>query len=83
MYDERGESWTWEHVSPAFTGERLDSPPSASSILSRGRIKLNIELKLFGPDQGLARTVADLVTKKDFVSDALITSFDLDSLATK
>ena len=70
---------TW--FSPAFAGERV--PTLAEVIdLSRGRIKLNIELKLFGPDQGLARAVADLVTKKDFVSDALITSFDLDSLAT-
>lgn len=67
--------------SPAFAGERI--PTLAEAIdLARGRIKLNVELKLFGPDQGLARAVAELITKTDFTSDALVTSFDLDTLET-
>jgi glycerophosphoryl diester phosphodiesterase len=64
---------------PAFAGERV--PTLAEAIdLSRGRIKLNIELKLFGPDQGLTRAVADLVDREKFESDCLVTSFDLDAL---
>src|SRR5262249_14591649 len=65
---------------PSFAGERV--PTLAEVIdLSRGRINLNIELKLFGPDQGLARAVADLVGEKEFESNCLVTSFDLSALA--
>jgi glycerophosphoryl diester phosphodiesterase len=63
----------------AFAGERV--PALAEAIeLARGRIKLNIELKLFGPDPELARAVARLVRGTDFESECLVTSFDYDSL---
>jgi len=67
---------------PAFAGERI--PTLAEAIeLARGRIKLNIELKFFGPDHDtrLAPAVADLLRDKDFDSDCIITSFDYDALA--
>ena len=48
--------------------------------LARGRIKLNIELKFFGPDRQLADAVARLVRNEHFESEFLITSFDYDAL---
>jgi glycerophosphoryl diester phosphodiesterase len=46
----------------------------------RGRIKLNIELKFFGPDRRLAAEVARIVRERDFESDCLITSLNYDAL---
>jgi glycerophosphoryl diester phosphodiesterase len=64
---------------PAFSGERV--PTLAEVIaLCRGKIRLNIELKFFGPDRRLARAVADIVREQDFESDCLITSLDYDAL---
>jgi glycerophosphoryl diester phosphodiesterase len=48
--------------------------------LARGRIKLNIELKFFGPDRRLARAVARLVGEQHLESDCIVTSFDYDAL---
>jgi glycerophosphoryl diester phosphodiesterase len=63
----------------AFAGERV--PTLAEVInLSRGRIKLNIELKFYGPDRGLAEKVARLVHEQDFESQCLVTSLDHDAL---
>jgi glycerophosphoryl diester phosphodiesterase len=64
---------------PAFAGERV--PTLAEVIdLARGRIKLNIELKLYGPDVRLAREVARVVCDGGFTADCLVTSFSLDAL---
>jgi len=60
---------------PAFAGERV---PTLEEVidLARGRIKLNIELKFYGPDRRLAREVARVVTERGFVADCLVTSFE-------
>ena len=64
---------------PAFEGERV--PTLAEVInLSRGRIRLNIELKLDGSDRHMAPEVARLVREQDFESDCLVTSFNYDAL---
>jgi glycerophosphoryl diester phosphodiesterase len=64
---------------PSFRGERV--PTLAELIdLSRGRIRLNIELKFFGPDRRLAQDVARLLREKDFESDCLVTSLKYDAL---
>jgi glycerophosphoryl diester phosphodiesterase len=64
---------------PGFAGEQV--PTLAEAInLCRGRIRMNIELKFFGPDRGLAQAVALLVRELDFESDCLVTSFDYDAL---
>jgi glycerophosphoryl diester phosphodiesterase len=64
---------------PAFAGEPV--PTLAEVVnLARGRIKLNIELKFFGPGRRLAGEVARLVREQDFESDCLITSLDYDAL---
>jgi len=64
---------------PAFAGETV--PTLAEVInLARGRIKLNLDLKFFGPDRRLAAEVARLVREQEFESDCLVTSFDYDAL---
>jgi glycerophosphoryl diester phosphodiesterase len=64
---------------PAFAGERV--PTLAEVIdLCRGRIRLNIELKFFGPDRRLAPEVARLIRKQGFESDCLVTSLNYDAL---
>src|SRR5262249_39204097 len=64
---------------PAFAAERV--PTLAEVInLCRGRMRLNIELKFFGPDRRLAQKVVDLVREQNFESDCLITSLNYDAL---
>ncbi|MFO0875897.1 MAG: glycerophosphodiester phosphodiesterase [Gemmataceae bacterium] len=64
---------------PEFVGERI---PTLKEVIEkcRGRIKLNIELKLYGPGERLAREVARIVTEQQFEDDCLITSFDRPAL---
>jgi glycerophosphoryl diester phosphodiesterase len=64
---------------PAFSGERV--PTLAEVIdLCRGKIRLNIELKFFGPDRRLAQAVADIVREQARESDCLVTSLNYDAL---
>jgi glycerophosphoryl diester phosphodiesterase len=64
---------------PAFAGERV--PTLAQVIdLCRGKIRLNIELKFFGPDRRLAHAVADIVRAQNLESGCLVTSLNYDSL---
>jgi glycerophosphoryl diester phosphodiesterase len=64
---------------PSFRGERV--PTLAELIdLARGRIRLNIELKFYGPDRRLAREVARLIREKDFEAECLVTSLNPDAL---
>lgn len=66
--------------SPSFAGEQV--PTLADVIqLSRGRAKLNIELKYYGPDPQLAGEVERIVREQDFESDSLVTSFNSDALS--
>jgi glycerophosphoryl diester phosphodiesterase len=67
--------------SPAFTGERI--PTLAEVIdLARGKIKLQIELKYYGKDRGLAQKVADLIGRAAFESQCEVTSLDYEGLMT-
>jgi len=78
-YDEVRKLDVGSWFDPSFAGERV--PTLAEAInLSRGRIKLNIELKFYGPDRRLGRDVAQLVREQDFESDCLVTSFNYDVL---
>jgi glycerophosphoryl diester phosphodiesterase len=60
---------------PSFAGEHI---PTLTEVLnlSRGRIKLNIELKTYGPDRQVASEVARLVYEQGLESDCLLTSFN-------
>src|SRR5262249_10011530 len=60
---------------PEFAGERI--PTLAEAIaLARGKIKLQIELKYYGKDRGLARKVAELVRREDFEDQCEVSSLD-------
>jgi glycerophosphoryl diester phosphodiesterase len=78
-YDEVRQLDVGSWFDPGFAGERV--PTLAEAIdLCRGRIRMNIELKFFGPDRRLAEAVARQVRELDFESDCLVTSFDYDAL---
>lgn len=78
-YDEVRKLDVGSYFDIAFVGERV--PALAEVInLCRGRIRLNIELKFYGPDRRLAEAVARLVREQDFESDCLVTSFNRDAL---
>jgi glycerophosphoryl diester phosphodiesterase len=78
-YDEVRKLDVGSWFDPAFSGERV--PTLAEVIaLCRGKIRLNIELKFFGPDRRLVPAVADIIREQDFESDCLITSLDYDAL---
>ena len=68
---------TW--FDPSFFGERV---PTLREVieLARGRIKLNIEMKFYGPGRELAREVALLVREMRFEDECVVTSFNYDSL---
>src|SRR5262249_32888341 len=67
-YDEVRQLDVGSWFAPAFSGERV--PTLAEVIaLCRGKIRLNIELKFFGPDRRLARAVAELIREQDFESE--------------
>jgi glycerophosphoryl diester phosphodiesterase len=63
----------------AFAGERV---PTLEEVikLCRGRIKLNIELKFFGPDRKLAGEVARLIRDQDLEAECIVTSLNYDAL---
>src|SRR5262249_8516814 len=59
---------------PDFADER--APALSDAIdLARGRIQLNIELKLYGDDRGLAREVGRILRETQFEDDCIVTSF--------
>ncbi len=62
-----------------FIGERV---PTLEEVitLSKGRIRLNIELKVYEPDSRLIREVARLIHELDFESECIVTTFNYDSL---
>jgi glycerophosphoryl diester phosphodiesterase len=64
---------------PAFAGERV---PTLVEVIAlcRGRIRLNIELKIFGSDLQLAQEVARILREQDFESDCLVTSLNYGAL---
>jgi glycerophosphoryl diester phosphodiesterase len=64
---------------PAFSGERV---PTLAEIIAlcRGKIRLNIELKFFGPDRQLVQQVVNIVREQNVESECLITSLYYDAL---
>jgi glycerophosphoryl diester phosphodiesterase len=78
-YDEVRKLDVGSWFDPAFAGERIPTLEEAVR-LCRGRIKMNIELKFFGPDRRLAGEVAGLVREQDFEPDCLVTSLSYDAL---
>ena len=65
--------------SAEYAGERIPKLEEAID-LARGRIKLNIELKFNGHDRMLVERVVEIIDERDFASDALVSSLDLDGV---
>src|SRR5262249_19661214 len=64
---------------PAFADERV---PTLVEVINlcQGRIRLNIELKFFGPDRRLVQEVVRIMREQDIESECLVTSLDYDAL---
>lgn len=65
---------------PEFKSERVPTLKQAID-LSRGKIKLNIELKYNGHDKALAKRVVDIVVAEGFGDDSFIASLEARGVA--
>jgi glycerophosphoryl diester phosphodiesterase len=65
--------------SPQFAGEQVPTLAEAMQLV-RGKMKLNIELKYYGPNPALAPAVAKLVREQQFKDQCVATSFEYDAL---
>ena len=61
---------------PEFAGEPISKLADVMGAV-KGKMKLNIELKMSGHEKFLIEKVIDLINEKDFRSECIITSFDL------
>ena len=64
-----------------FSGEPI---PTLEEVirLAKGRMKLNIEVKISENEPGIAQRVVDIVRSEDFSRDCIITSFDMETVKT-
>lgn len=64
---------------PEYAGEPV---PRLADVMDavKGKIKLNIELKINGHEKELVEKVVDLIHRKNFESQCIVTSFDLQSV---
>ena len=71
------EAGAW--FSDEFKGEPI---PSLKSIIKavRGKMKLNIELKMSGHEKQLTEKVVAMVEEEDFINNCIITSFDFSAV---
>jgi glycerophosphoryl diester phosphodiesterase len=67
------------HFSPAFAGERV---PTLKEVidLARSRIRLNIELKVYGRDRRIAAAVAGLLRDEEFEDQCVVASLDYEAV---
>ena len=59
---------------PEFESERLASLGEVIALV-RGRMKLNIEIKLHGHERNVAHLVVETIRREKFESECLVTSF--------
>ena len=66
---------TGSWFAPEFAGERV---PTLKEVIttSKGKIKLNIELKFNGHDKKLAKEVTRIVAEAGFEADCIVTSLE-------
>jgi len=64
---------------PEFKGEPV---PKLEEVIDevKGKMKLNIEIKMNGHQKQLTEKVVQLVEEKDFISNCILTSFDLNAI---
>jgi len=61
--------------SPHYTGEKIPTLVEAMS-LARGRLALNIEIKVAGPTADLLNRLVAVIADQDFAEHCVVTSFD-------
>jgi glycerophosphoryl diester phosphodiesterase len=61
---------------PKYAGERIATLQQVLD-LARGRVNVNIELKIYGGDRRVAAAVADVVRAEEFEEQCLIASLDV------
>ena len=62
-----------------YAGERIATLQEVID-LARGRVNVNIELKVYGSDRRIAAAVADLVRTEQFESECLVASLDVQAV---
>lgn len=62
-----------------YAGEPI---PTLAAVIDTvyGKMKLNIELKMNGHQKQLTEKVVDLITKKNFIPQCIVTSFDREAI---
>jgi glycerophosphoryl diester phosphodiesterase len=64
-------SWFGEE----FRGEPIPTLQEVMHLV-RGKMKLNIEIKVFGHEPGIAQKVVDIIQAENFEKECMVTSFD-------
>ena len=67
------EAGSW--FSEEFRGESIPTLQEVMHLV-RGKMKLNIEIKVFGHEPGIARKVVDIIRAENFEGKCMVTSFD-------
>lgn len=64
---------------PKFAGTTI---PTLEEVMDavRGKMKLNIELKINSHEDQLPERVVDLIARKNFISECIVTSFDFTAI---
>jgi glycerophosphoryl diester phosphodiesterase len=78
-YSELQEIAVGSSFSPEFAGERVPTLEEAIDV-TKGKIKLNIELKIYGHQKHLEEEVVRLVEEKGIEDHCVITSLDYNAL---
>ncbi len=78
-YSELQEIDVGSSFSPEFAGERVPTLEEAIDV-TKGKIKLNIELKIYGHQKHLEEEVVRLVEEKGIEDHCVITSLDYNAL---
>ena len=78
-YDELETLDAGSWFSPEFSGERVPKLDDAIK-LAKGKIKLNIELKVNGHDPNLPETVVNIIKDNDFENECIVSSYGYNEL---
>jgi glycerophosphoryl diester phosphodiesterase len=78
-YSELGALDAGSWFAPEFEGERVPTLAEAIAV-ARGRIKLNIELKINAHEEALARRVVRILDEEGFSSQVVVSSLSYDVL---
>ncbi len=78
-YSELQEIDVGSSFSPEFAGERVPTLEEAIEV-TKGKVKLNIEIKINGHEKNLVENTVRIVEEKGIEDECVITSFDYNAL---